>query len=123
MLLAVLKFAGGIQAVAVRRETSHTVEEISRVLPGRLDKSVQEFTAKADSTLQKSIAFAFVESVILMLTGWFLYRRTFRWFCLFGSLTACLTIPLGTALGIAGLIVIQSSNARPLFSRPGMQAA
>jgi hypothetical protein len=65
-----------------------------------------------------ALVFVSVEclAALSFFTGRFLARRQHRTFCVVISALNCMSLPLGTALGVFSIIVLQRSSVKALFA-------
>jgi hypothetical protein len=66
-----------------------------------------------------ALLFVTVEGMAALsfLTGRFLDRRQHHTFCVVISALNCMSLPLGTALGVFSILVLQRSSVKALFAR------
>ena len=65
-----------------------------------------------------ALVFVAVEGMAALsfFTGRFLARRQYHTFCVVISVLNCMSLPLGTALGVFSILVLQRSSVKALFS-------
>ena len=68
-----------------------------------------------------ALVFVAVEGVAALsfFTGRFLSRRQHHTFCVVISALNCMSLPLGTALGIFSILVLQRASVKALFANSG----
>jgi hypothetical protein len=68
-----------------------------------------------------ALVFVAVEGMAALpfFTGRFLDRRQHHTFCVVISALNCMSLPLGTALGVFSILVLQRSSVKALFARSG----
>jgi len=57
-------------------------------------------------------------AIATFLTGLFMLQKKKRTLCIIGAAIGCLSVPLGTALGIWALLILFDKKTKPLFERP-----
>lgn len=62
-------------------------------------------------------------TLILMLNGWSLKNHHNRISCMVMSIFECLSIPLGTILGVSAILVLRRESVKQLFERAKSQVA
>jgi len=116
MFFACLKAVSGVQLWRQHASTNTAAQKTGGAPAGTIASSIHDLQVKTAASQRMNALFAFLESLILSVTACFLFRGSFRLFCVFGSCLACLTMPLGTALGLASLVILrrrQSFHAIP----------
>jgi hypothetical protein len=68
-----------------------------------------------------AVVFVAVEGMAALsfFTGRFLARRQHHTFCVVISALNCMSLPLGTALGVFSILVLQRSSVKALFAGNG----
>ena len=68
-----------------------------------------------------ALVFVSVEGMAALsfFTGQFLSRRQHHTFCVVISVLSCLSLPLGTALGVFSILVLQRPSVKALFAGSG----
>jgi hypothetical protein len=68
-----------------------------------------------------ALVFVAVEGMAALsfFTGRFLSRRQHHTFCIVISAINCMSLPLGTALGVFSILVLQRSSVKALFASSG----
>lgn len=57
-----------------------------------------------------------ISAVLNLLTGIFLLKRKHRVFCIVTDAINCMNMPLGTALGISGIVILLNPDVKVLFN-------
>ncbi len=69
-----------------------------------------------------ALVFVTVEAMAALsfFTGRFLSRRQHHTFCVVISALNCMSLPLGTALGVFGILILQRPSVKALFAGSGL---
>lgn len=109
---AVLKGFIAVNADISEHHISRMANRTSSAPIGTLGSSLHMLQTNVASSIRTAKVIVAFEAIIFLITGIFLYGQTARPVCFFGSGLACLTIPIGTALGIASIVILRDQASR-----------
>jgi hypothetical protein len=69
-----------------------------------------------------AVLFAIAVAVLTIMTGRYLAQRRSYTFCFVMAVITCLSVPIGTALGVFTIIVLMRPSVKQLFGQPSVPA-